>query len=1121
MLYSALQNIPDDLNSNFDEETILRGFQYSEQNRVSQLVVSKQGASVTAIVQGSRNNRYTVAITIDPDELPAESIIQSVCTCPVGANCKHAVAALVNAFEKNGKFNFSKMNHDHSTDVNRSQEHAKINQWLGNFATSATHDYTLEKPKDEHQLHYILTSPSYRKTRLSIGLKLARVLKNGATGKAKNFDPNSFSQLKYLTEEDHTNIVYVKIMNQGSSLSSYSTAYIQGKNSAKYLEHILKTGRCHFDNPENAALKMGEPKSIELRWMLLPNSNQAIQCFSNNKRIIIFILENAWYFDSETNTMGLAHIDLALPMLENFLSSPEVPHELISAVTQQIKLLLPHRTDLTPIAVAEPKAIQQLEPTPILQLSVEKIKSPQYPFQLIETPIAQVFFEYSDYVTVPFSFKTPQKIIKFLKDNQPHVLHRYFDSEKKYLLSLADCMSLSELSAPTSHNEAEKYKIDSIKKPDDYIDFISNIIPQLNMVGWRVVRNHEYFNAVVYEDDVAWYSELEESSGFDYFSFKLGIIIDDEKIDILPVVAKLFKNTSTEELKRYTDTQKISLPLLSGRVLSVSFQRIKPIINTLVELFDRELNNFTSVKFSRYQAELLHELENGFGATQMRWFGGERLRALGKKIAEFRTITPVILSPDFYAILRPYQQDGLNWLQFLREYQLNGILADDMGLGKTVQTIAHIAVEKQAKRITCPILIIAPTSLMFNWKKEIETFSPTLSVIVFHGDDRKAHQEKLSHYDIVLTTYPLLARDKDILLKHTFYYLILDEAQNIKNNQTKGTQIVHQIKAEHRLCLTGTPMENHLGDLWSLFHFLMPGLLGDVKQFNRLFRRPIEKEQNQDRQKTLSRRLKPFMLRRKKSEVMLELPEKTEIIRVAELQGHERDLYESIRLSMDKKVRDAIKTQGLNRSHIIILDALLKLRQVCCHPKLVKLAAAEKAHTQGSKLQLLQSMLPNMVEEGRRILIFSQFTSMIEIIEEMLEQEKLSYVRLTGDTKDRATPIAAFQAGKVPIFLISLKAGGTGLNLTAADTVIHYDPWWNPAVEDQATDRAHRIGQQKAVFVYKLLTAGTVEETIQEMQQKKRSLIEGLFAESANQNKTISAEDLQNLFKPLASPSEK
>jgi len=353
------------------------------------------------------------------------------------------------------------------------------------------------------------------------------------------------------------------------------------------------------------------------------------------------------------------------------------------------------------------------------------------------------------------------------------------------------------------------------------------------------------------------------------------------------------------------------------------------------------------------------------------------------------------------------------------------------------------------------------------------------------------------------------------LLAQEYHYVILDEAQNIKNPKAQASKIVRQFNARHRLCLTGTPMENHLGEIWSLFDFLMPKLLGDEKQFRRLFRTPIEKHADQKRQHSLNTRIAPFLLRRSKQEVVKELPPKTEIIQNIELHGPQRDLYESIRLAMHEKVRNAINKNGVARSHIIILEALLKLRQVCCDPRLVKLDSAKKVKA-SAKMQLLMDMLPEQIEEGRRILLFSQFTSMLSLIEEELHKHKIDYVKLTGATKARDVPIQRFQNGDVPLFLISLKAGGTGLNLTAADTVIHYDPWWNPAVENQATDRAHRIGQNKSVFVYKLITSGTVEDKILALQARKKELADNLFSDSGKGASALTQADLNALFEPLA-----
>lgn len=499
---------------------------------------------------------------------------------------------------------------------------------------------------------------------------------------------------------------------------------------------------------------------------------------------------------------------------------------------------------------------------------------------------------------------------------------------------------------------------------------------------------------------------------------------------------------------------------------------------------------------------------------RLRWLGGERLQRLASRLAAFDGPASVAIPEGFGAELRAYQRQGLDWLQFLREYELGGILADDMGLGKTVQALAHILTEKRAGRLDRPCLVVCSTSLVPNWTAEAARFAPDLAVVSLHGPDRAKRFESHVSADLAITTYGLLIRDEEALLAQEWHLVILDEAQAIKNPAAKTTGIAARLQARHRLCLTGTPVENHLGDIWSQFAFLMPGLLGDARRFSKVFRNPIEKQGDTERQALLARRLKPFILRRTKSEVAAELPAKTMMIRQVELAGPQRDLYETVRLAMHEKVRNAVAERGLARSHIVILEALLKLRQACCDPRLVKLDQARRV-TLSAKLAHLKEMLPELIEEGRRVLLFSQFTSMLDLIEVELDALSLPYVDLRGDTRDRATPVARFQAGDVPLFCLSLKAGGAGINLTAADTVIHYDPWWNPAVEAQATDRAHRIGQDKPVFVFKLIAKGTIEERMLELQKKKAALANGLF-DPDRPGLSFEAADLELLFQPLA-----
>ena len=404
---------------------------------------------------------------------------------------------------------------------------------------------------------------------------------------------------------------------------------------------------------------------------------------------------------------------------------------------------------------------------------------------------------------------------------------------------------------------------------------------------------------------------------------------------------------------------------------------------------------------------------------------------------------------------------------------------------------------------------------MGNWQREAARFAPTLKLALLHGGDRSARFVDAPTADLLLTTYPLLPRDADRLTSIEYHSVILDEAQNVKNPRAKAAQVLRRMTTRHRLCLTGTPLENHLGELWALFDFLMPGFLGEREVFNRSYRTPIERHGDSARQAVLARRLSPFLLRRTKQEVAAELPPKTEIVQPIELEAAQAELYESIRATMDKRVRDAIERQGLARSHITILDALLKLRQVCCDPRLLKLST-RGAVPPSAKFEFLFGLLEELLNEGRKILLFSQFTSMLALIEAELGRRGVGYAKLTGKTRNRDDAIDRFRSGAVPLFVISLKAGGVGLNLPEADTVIHYDPWWNPAVEAQATDRAHRIGQTQPVFVYKLIVANSVEARMVELQARKRSLAAGIYAgKDAARSLELDVDTLASLFAPI------
>jgi len=662
---------------------------------------------------------------------------------------------------------------------------------------------------------------------------------------------------------------------------------------------------------------------------------------------------------------------------------------------------------------------------------------------------------------------------------------------------------------------------------DQWPQLLTQHIPALKELGWQVEVDDDFPYELHEADD--WTVDLHEEPGSDWFRLGLKVSVEGQPVNLVPLLVGLVQGGwlkvdsalragSGEVLVPWPDDGSSPQPLgapARQRLLRVPVQRLAPLLDWLRSVFEKvTLKPSEAVlQLSRFDLGTLDALANGAKVK-----APPSLDALIHELRALRTgsgLPPVAPSPRVQATLRHYQLDGLAWMDFLRRARLGGVLADDMGLGKTLQTLTLLQNELDAGRLERPSLVVVPTSLVENWHAEAHRFTPQLKTLVLHGARRMQHFERIAQANLVITSYPLAVRDIDVLTAQDWHYVVLDEAQRIKNSRSQAALALKGLRAEHRLCLSGTPLENHLGELWSLMDFVCPGLLGSEMQFRERYRQPIEKRQDQLQAEHLARRVRPFILRRTKQQVAQELPEKTETLLRVELAGAQADLYETVRATMDEKLRDAIQKQGLARSQIMVLDALLKLRQVCCDPRLLKSDAPPGGkHAPSAKLELLLDLLPTLVEDGRRVLLFSQFTEMLALIEPELQRLKLPYLLLTGETDDRAGLVAQFQQGTVPLFLISLKAGGVGLNLTAADTVILYDPWWNPAVEQQAVDRAYRIGQDKPVFVYKLLASGTVEDKMIDLQARKAGLAD-LLLKGVASDAALNAEDFDDLFKPL------
>ncbi|MEO8179152.1 MAG: SNF2-related protein [Deltaproteobacteria bacterium] len=482
-----------------------------------------------------------------------------------------------------------------------------------------------------------------------------------------------------------------------------------------------------------------------------------------------------------------------------------------------------------------------------------------------------------------------------------------------------------------------------------------------------------------------------------------------------------------------------------------------------------------------------------------------------KKLSSIEEIKAVKKPRALRATLRPYQEQGLSWLKFIHDLGTGGILADDMGLGKTVQAIALLLLIKQEQK-DLRVLIVAPTSVVSNWMREIERFGKTLTTALWHGAGRKEQQKDLISANVIITSYALLRRDIDLLTKLQLDYVILDEAQAIKNPHSATAQAAKELMPSHRLALTGTPIENRLTEIWSIFDFVSPGILPPLAKFDERFSRPIDQGDSKAAAR-LKAIIHPFILRRTKMEVAKDLPAKIESDKVIDLGPEQRGIYTQVLREVRAQVLGELDRVGVAKSQLHILAGLTKLRQAACDPRLLGLPR-EFSHEDSAKVMAFRELVEEAEAGGHRVLVFSQFVSMLKILKSALDEDRIRYEYLDGSTQDRMERIDRFQNDPtIPVFLISLKAGGSGLNLTAADTVIHFDPWWNPAVEDQASDRAHRIGQKKVVTVYRLVAAGTIEEKILELKEKKKELVSAVLTEDSGGAKKLSRTDLEDLFK--------
>lgn len=939
-------------------------------------------------------------------------------------------------------------------------------------------DAPLESKSQRQQIRYAIeVRERFYVPAFTLSAFVVPLGKNVGAGIAQAYELQNLatSNVKNASQVDRTIGRLVNASGMLSGLSGVSPVIL-----GTLLEVLIETGRLHWRAITKPPLQRRAIEGVRIAWRVDADERQR-PYIENEPSTVLIGAAPLWYVDTERNTAGPADVGIAPQIGTLLASSPALTPTQAKRVQLSLRRMFASAAIDGPQAEIDPNAIV-IDATPILRLQ--------------ENASAELQFAYGSKIVSPNVLSDFPRDVALEKQSLAQLL-----AEGLLVLQWPQTEGLDPSKTLLRFPAAGELP---------WVRFLGTVVPTLLESGWRIEVD-ENFPFTIVESLEEWHADVRETSA-QWLELDLGIDVEGERVALLPILLQALAENgiaTDDDLPSLAERDEpIFGKLPSGAYVALSPARIARVLATLAEFFNGEVKITESgaLPIARIQAATIADLRD---ILVLNW----ETTALRDLVETLGAIDPKALElpPSFKTELRPYQRDGVAWLQALRAHGFGGVLADDMGLGKTVQLLAHVAIEKAAGRLTAPVLVIAPTSVVPNWRSEIARFVPEMRVVSLTGADRAERFDEIDRADIALSTYALLPRDSHVLLERTWSIAVLDEAQAVKNPRAKAAVAARSVRAEQRLCLTGTPIENHLEELWSIYAFAVPGLLGERKHFAQFFRTPIEKRNDTLRRSALAARLRPFLLRRTKDRVASDLPPKTEIIQWVELEGAQRDLYETIRLAMHKRVRDEVARRGLARSRIVVLDALLKLRQVCCDPRLLKLPAAADVH-ESQKLEALLEMLESLLDDGRRVLLFSQFTSMLDLMKPELTKRRMPFVELRGDTRDRETPVTRFQAGEVPLFLISLKAGGTGLNLTAADTVIHYDPWWNPAVERQATDRAHRIGQDQHVFVYKLIAQGTVEEKIVELQTRKGALAADLFEETATTPLPLSSVELDQLF---------
>ncbi|MEG2511729.1 MAG: SNF2 helicase associated domain-containing protein [Acetivibrio sp.] len=1047
-----------------DDVVYYRGARYFRENAVSNVTWSKTSKIYRAKVQGK--NPYTVIIKTDPK-------ISATCNCPDYVKnkgpCKHIIATLLFISDYNER------TEENPKDPDKKQIFDII-EYFNRQKFKEVYGETFD-------LRVTISLPSIFKSNTGSAFVSLQV-GNKRLYKVQNLK-------KFLTDYyNHENITLGKEFKFIEGESRFS------KKSQKILDYLLEIfeiqeslGRVYYSNlftksdmifTKNMIYKLlecigDEPFNLTLSDKIyesihFSNDNPEISLHITAKQEEVLLdYDKSYQIISLTDdgTLLLCEKVLYHPkvsFLKNYLPfyntlGKEALHFQGEDKQKFLDMVLPNLHETMTINIPESMKENYIEDDLKISIYLDRNKN---------SIAAEVYFTYGEYRLNPLNMKVPSGI----------VIIRQKAKEEKFTDILEDLGFLP-------------YKDFFLLKEEEHIyHFITEGVHRLN-------EDHEVF----YSD--AFRTISIRSAGSITTSVKMNHALDLLEMDMS------FDEIPKEELKEvYHSLQ-----------LKKKFHRLKNGI--FINLESEEAKSGLRI-LDKFHLNFKNQGEEGFllpkyAAVYLEDYLGKEESITFQSDPEFKKLVTEIVadtrkdytvSKKIQADLRNYQKKGYSWLRMLAEHNLGGILADDMGLGKTLESIVYMVAYPKEKH-----LIVCPTSLIYNWQDECSNFAPSLKTLVITGQP-EIRQERIrsyEEYDILITSYPLIRRDYEFYQELNIHTMFIDEAQFIKNPVSQNAKAVKRIPAKHKFALTGTPIENSLTELWSIFDFVLPGFLQTHHKFMETYERPIIRDEDKEALAELIRKINPFVLRRMKRDVLTELPEKIETKLLTEMTEKQSAVYMSFIDNIKEELNHSIEEKGYERSSFQILSALTRLRQICCHPS----TFLSNYSGDSGKLELLMEQLPGILDNGHRVLIFSQFTSMLQIIGKRLEAAQMSHFYLDGANKpeERMDMVSRFNGGEKDVFLISLKAGGTGINLTGADTVIHFDPWWNPAVEEQATDRVYRIGQTNTVHVIKLITKGTIEEKIYKLQKRKRELSDSVIDAKEIFINRLTKEEIEDLFR--------